>query len=279
MNNITFKVFIIGFFSLLLLKTAFAQTFNLQSIPTNKSNFSLRFIHPKMKTITDLSTFSGVYEFSLNIPVSSKLNFVSSIPYITANYELDYGFFKHKFDEGGAGNIFIGLQTNKEEINEKKSIVSFGLFLPSADENISLFGVYSDYCNFGKYFPNVLTLYFNYAYHNLKPNGFRFGIEVSPNILIPTKDTGMESELYLRYGISTGYKAQQFLFNLELLGIAIISEDIETFEDRFVHSLNFGSAWIVDNIVPKIFYKIYLKDEISEIIDGVLGIGISISTK
>ncbi len=278
MKKFRVRMSLIGLLSLFVLNIVSAQTFNLQSLPTERSQFGLRFLHPSIKSDMDVSTFSGLYEFSINIPINDKLNFVSIIPYISAKFEIDSDYYSYEFDESGAGNIFIGLQTNKEIGDDKRSVVSFGLFLPTADEDVSLFGIYSDYCSFPKYFPDALSLYFNYAYHNIKQNGLRFGMELGPTILIPTKDTGMDTEIYLHYGISTGFKAKQFLLNLELLGLAILTEDIDKLEDRFVHSINFGSAWIMGNVVPKVYYKLYLKEDISDIVDSVFGVGISIST-
>ena len=69
----------------------------------------------------------------------------------------------------------------------------------------------------------------------------------------------------------------RLLLNLELLGVAIVSEDVEDFGDRFINILDFGAQWEETIVTPKIYYKIYLRKEFREFIDGVLGIGVNIS--
>jgi len=278
MVNRIFKIIIIVLLFFCLINGLHAQTFNLQSLPSNKSKFNIRFLKPYFASDFESSTMSGVYELSFNIPISTEMNLISTIPYSSYNLEANFGLWKYKFKEHGFGNIFIGAQTNPEIIDNKNSIYSFGLFLPTAEEDVGNWSAFANYYEFHQFIPNSLTLYFNYAYHNINKNGFRYGFEIGPNILIPTKDDNAETEIYAHYGISSGYQANKLLLNLELIGIAIILEDIDNFDDRFIHLLNFGAAWTENIITPKIFYKIYLKEDFNDFVDGVLGIEISIST-
>ena len=66
---------------------------------------------------------------------------------------------------------------------------------------------------------------------------------------------------------------------MELIGLAIITEDVDDFNDRFLHTLVFGGQWNAGTIKPGLFYKIYLKDELSDLVDGVLGIKLDVCLK
>ena len=223
-----------------------------------------------------MSTFSGVYQLYLDIPVSSKLNIVGSIPLIVTSYSINYGFGEYNYSENGLGNVFLGIQTNPESIDNRKNIFTFGLYLPTASEKASFNGATADYYYIGKYIPNSLGIYFNYAFHKLNIEGFKYGFEIGPNLMIPTKGNGAETEFLAHYGITGGYQIKQLTLSLEFVGVVVISEDIQNFEDRFVNMLNIGAQWDGGIVKPMIYYKYYLREEIRHTIDGVLGIGVNV---
>jgi hypothetical protein len=253
-----------------------AQTLNLQTIPSDKKQFGFIFNKAFFSNNTNMSTLSGVYQLYVNIPVSSKLNIIGNIPYINTSYDIDYGFGRFSFSEHGFGNIFIGMQTRPNIMENQRSIFTFGLFLPTAAEQASANGLLADYYYFSKYIPNSIGVYFNYAYHHISAEGFNYGLELGPNLLIGTKSNS-ETELFAHYGASFGYQINKLLLNMEVIGIAIISEDVDNFGDRFVNMINIGAQWRETTVTPKIFYEIYLRDEIRHNVDGVLGIGVNVS--
>lgn len=272
MKHSIFKIFVTGIFFSVLINCVTAQTFLFQGIPREKTQFSLRFMRPNFKYGSDLSTLSGIYDLSVNIPINQKLNFVGSIPYQTFTFE-DYD------TENGVGNIYIGLQTKSGIKNNKKSIGSFGVFLPTAEDNFAVF--YSSFTNFidyHKYFSDLLTVYGNFAYFSNSSKGVYYGIELGPNIMIPTtKDYYGDTELFMHYGISVGFQDNNFTVLAELMGLASITTDEEKFEDRFIHVLDFGFTYTINRVTPGIFYKAYLKEDMSDVVEGVLGIKIDVS--
>ena len=156
------------------------------------------------------------------------------------------------------------------------SVGSFGLFLPTADEDIGFFGILTNYYDIHKYASDLLTIYGNYAYHNLLSQGVRFGLEIGPNLMIPTKGKG-DTELFIHYGLTAGFQGNKFAIFTELVGLVIITEDSDEFSDRFVHSIDLGATYISNSISPGVFYKLYLKENLSDIVKGVLGIKIDVS--
>lgn len=254
-----------------------AQTLNLQTIPSDKMQFGFKYDKAFYSSEYNWSTLSGVYQLNVNIPISSKLNIIGDIPYIVTNYEIDIGFFRSSYSQNGFGNIFIGLQTKPELITNKKSIITFGVYLPTASEEESGYGLTEDRYYFPKYFPNSFSLYFNYAYHQINTVGLNYGLELGPDLLIPIKGNNTNMGVFVHYGLILGYQINRILISSELVGFGILSEDVENFGDRFLNMVDIGAQWKDNNLIPRVFYKIYLKDTVRDYVDGVWGMGVIIS--
>jgi hypothetical protein len=52
---------------------------------------------------------------------------------------------------------------------------------------------------------------------------------------------------------------------------------VNDFGDRFEYSINFGASYVSESVSPGIFYKLYLKEDLSDWVDGVLGINIEVT--
>ena len=277
MGNIFLKINLFYLLMFTTLNVISAQTIDLQTIPNDKIQFGINFNKAFYASHTEMSALSGVYQLYVNIPVSSKLNIICDIPYLNTSYDINYGFSQFSYTQNGFGNIFVGFQTKPKIPDNRRSIFTLGLFLPTAAEQASVNGVLADYYNFSKYLPNTFGFYFNYAYHHINTEGFNYGLELGPNLLIPTKSNNSETEFFAHYGIIAGYQINKLLLNLEIVGIVVISQDIDNFGDRFINMLNIGAQWKGAIVTPKVFYKIYLRNEIRHNVDGVLGIGVNIS--
>ncbi len=253
-----------------------AQTVNYQIMPSDKIQLGFNFDKTFYSENMQISALSGVYQLYFNFPVSSKLNLNIDVPFSYLKSEYNTGYGVYNYDRKGIGNIFIGLQSNPIAVDNRRSIISFGVFLPTGDEQAAQ-GLYANYYDLQKYVPNTLGLYFNYAYCKIDNEGFNYGLEVGPNVLIPTKGKGAASQLFFHYGLRAGYQVSKLLLDAQLLGIFIVSGDANVFSDRFIHLLNFGAEWKESTVTPRIYYRIYLKEEMSKVINGVLGIGVSVS--
>ncbi len=265
------KLVMAGIFVLFLAVIVSAQSFILQDPPVDKTRFSFQYLRPDFKGDDSLSFFSGAYDLTVSIPVGSQLNIVGALPFATLGVEDE--------TESGIGNIYLGLRHRLKSTAEKGLSLSLGVFLPTMPEDkwsVFLMGVYSNYYEFQKYMPNVLTVYGNVAYHHIKSEGLMLGMEIGPKLAIPTKDSEGDTELFLHYGLSAGFRTGGVAFKAELAGIGIITEEADNFGDRFVHMLAFGVQWVRGSIRPGIFYKIYLKEELRDIVSGVIGIKLDV---
>jgi len=259
----------IVFLIVLILKTNYmsAQTFLFQNLPKEKSQISLRYMRPFYENGADLSFFSGIYDLSVNAPLSESYNFIGSIPFLTFNSEATEA-------KNGVGSIFLGLQTHWGFKNNGGSVVTFGIFTPTASEDTDFLGLIVDYNNFHKYLSELLTIYGNYAYHTVLSEGVKLGVEMGPNIMITTKRNS-DIEFNLHYGLTAGYQAENIAIITELVGLLIINGGAGDF-GRFTHSIDFGAVYFSNSIEPGVFYKLYLDEKLSDAITGVLGLQVNV---
>ncbi len=251
--------------------SAATQTFMLKSIPKETSQFGLRYLRPNFKYDSDLSTFSGIYDVMINLPINERWSIDASLPYTR------FAFGDEGESESYIGNIYAGLQ----HINRKgggSAIASFGAYLSTAeaDRGHILFGVFTNYEDMFKYYPDVWTFTANFAWFKTSEGGARLGLQFGPDLMVLTGD-GSDSEFLVHYGATAGYEGKRFLAAVELIGLMMLTQETNDFGDRFAHSINFGASYLSRHFAPGIFYKIYLKDELSDVIDGVLGINLVVT--
>ena len=145
MKNLFFKSVLALVFVAILCNYASAQHLLLQSQPQDKPQFSLRYLHPNFESDVHLSTLSGIYNLSANIPISSNLNIVASLPYSTYTDEDE--------SDDDFGNLYVGLQMHQLSSSTNKSVYSVGVYLPTASDDTfaNFVSMFANYHQFQKY--------------------------------------------------------------------------------------------------------------------------------
>jgi hypothetical protein len=269
----------INFFILYLISSAgFGQTFNLQSIPKDVPQLSFTFEKPYFgQDNIEEELLNGVFQLSANFSVGEKVNIIVSIPFVKVDYQRDSYYAESRYySEAGFGNLFVGMQLNPPKGINNHSIISFGVYLPTAQEAAARHALFNNYYNLESYYYKTLGLYFNYAYHRSFQSGFNYGFEIGPNVLIPAEERYGGNELFLHFGGRVGYKVNDVTASIEYLGMMIVSSGIDSFYDRIIQQLNVGANWNAGIFSPKIYYRLYLREIFSEFIDGVLGVGVDV---
>ena len=252
--------------------SAAAQTFMFKSIPGENPKIGLRYLRPSFDSDPDMSIFSGIYDLRMNLPINDRWSLDASFPYT------HYSIGEDSESENFIGNIYAGMQY----LNKKggtSHTVSFGVFIPTAEDDLGnlFFGAFTNYEEIFKYYPDAWTLYGNYSCINVSSGGLRLGLEIGPDLLIETGDGDNDTEFFMHYGLTAGYRGERFAALTELIGLGMFTGDADEFSDRFMHSIDFGVSYISPRFMPGIFYKIYLKDDFSDIVDGVLGINLEVT--
>jgi len=263
----------------LLADSSNAQTLDMQSIPANKVQIGLNYDKGFYSDRYDFSTSSGIIGLSLNIPVSSKFNLISYIPFINSSYKINNYFGPALRHERGLGNIFIGLQSNRMPVNNNRSIVTFGVYLPTVWEDAGYLGSFANYYYSQQFSQNMVGVYFNYAYHKIVDEGFSLGLELGPNFYISTDRRYRRTGLTIHYGLGIGYSFNNISFRGEFIGLGLLTGSPNSFGDMFSHLLDVGAQWNGEVVRPKLFYRIFLLDKFENFINGSLGVGVSVLLK
>ena len=242
-----------------------AETFLCEDQHTGKGRCSLRYMRPGFSGERDVSTLSGIYDLGVSVSARPDLFVVSSIPYIVANYS-------RGSERSGIGNVYLGIRHCRGENHRTNSMESIGLFLPTVGTNtLNWFGYLTNFQQQHKYLSKTLTLSGTYAHRRSWPNGGLFGFQIGPDLWIPTERGQRDGEILLHYGLDGGFRANHLTVMLEVVGLALITEDWDDLGDLVKHAVVVGVQRTGGRFRPGMFLQFYLEDDLRDSVDGVLG--------
>jgi|GEM_PF-1949063 len=237
------------------------QSLMMQEFPKSWSGFSIKYIRPDYDSY-EVSSFSGIYDMKINMPLSRKLNLVTSLPLISYNPKTEKNYF-YGSSGNALGNWFLGLQTKPDYNSQSYYSVLFGVYMPIAqNQNLAqlYFAQNTNYHEYYAYMTDMLTLYANYERRFLLDDGLSWAFEVGPQIHIPTKNNSNNGQLNAHYGLSGTVEFSGFNITTEFAGLVNFSSDYSKFdwENRFLHYFNVGFGYNSYVIAPTFFYGIPL---------------------
>lgn len=228
-------------------------------------------------TPSELSSFSGAYEFETTIPVTGNLYVNFQIPFV--GYTVKSRWNKET-SESSVGNVYLGIQTKHTTSDIHTNYVSGGLYLPTASEKDggpTLLGAYADYPSLPKYIINTLSVYGNFATQWNFPSGAGLMLDLGPTILIPTGDQNYrDTEILLHYGITGKYSYNSFFGSAEFNGAYILTESDLKFADRFLDVFSLGAGWRGSYVTPSLFYQWNMEKQMSNLVTGSFGVKLEV---
>lgn len=272
----------------LLVALLFGQNANQYVLFTEKDDFKFDFTYTSisLKSFPEQALYTGSYNLRLDSRVSETVSFFSEVPFFLSSLEIP-NFFDggtEDVDHEAFGNIVLGTRFLLSDNIGKKSLLELSVGLPTAkdfdfDDFYPLYfflALYSDVLNQDKYQPNAMAIKANYIY-NQKEISSNWLYSVGLRYLTNVEYSYVESELLLDYGTEYVYSSDMNPIDIgaRLKGMMILTEDLEDFGDRFVHSFEpivgfrFGQSKLAFE------YRLYLKDEFDEIVDSILNINFS----
>jgi len=248
----------------------YSQTFIMQKHPDNEVTTGLRYLRPRygVDYPANLSTLAGDYEVYLNFPLSERINVLTSLP-------LTIKTSNGKEVESGPGNLYLGLEMRSESVSSLRSTFSFGVFLPTTSERITratFIGLFANLYEPQKSLPNTLTLYANYGLQKFQSGKLFWGLELGPQLFIPTAGNGQTVELFSHYGLSGGFHSKKFAVWGELLGLVSITSDFLNFGQRVNHSFLLGGQLITKKFKPGVFLQVPIDGEPANVVDFIFGL-------
>jgi hypothetical protein len=239
-----------------------AQNFLSQRVPTEgNSSLGLRYFRYLPPSGNDLqqSFINGVYDLNATIHLNDGWILGGSIPVIY--------FGSGDMNESGLGNI--ELKGAKLFGLEQNSMVTLSIYLPTApnDSEAPFYGIITNLYELAKYSPDLLTFRVNYAYEVTNVDNLIAGIELGPQVLVPSNSESIlfepETEVIINYNLKLGYKIQDFALFGELGSWTIATEE-GGFGDNSIHQFSVGLQLINTPIQPGIFWSNIIDEEFSE---------------
>lgn len=252
-----------------------SQNLYVHPLPQETIRMDAKYLRPyfTQDASVEMKTMSGLYDFFVNMPMVKNFNLYVDIPIILQAYD-------DQTHGSGIGNIYLGLHSRPDSLDNIYNSISFGVCLPTIKSNpsaLSFLGVYASFQEPQKAMNNILTLYANYVYLIGEHHRKYFGFEIGPQFCISTKPSAGSIDLYSHYGISAGYAVSKIIFTSEILGLVDLSSSYDTFSERFDHSLALAASFEISDWRPTLFYQIVIDDQASQIVNGILGINLSLN--
>ncbi len=277
-----------AFFSLLTIlyllsgcNVLYAQSFFIKQI-NNPADITLelRFIKTFVKNDNISGTFDGNYDLSVNIPLSNNFLLYAGIP-ITQTKAFKYSLLpiiNEQYYENKTifGNFYAGADYYGNSSPGHDVVISALVYFPTRPDlqssyiNNYLFDLYSPQ----KQYYGILTLSANMI-HRWNREGFTYGLEIGPDLQIPTTGKSKRPEITLHYGFHGGFTGKDIAVSAEFGGLFYLSSNVKSFTDRFLNSIAIGATWKTYSVRPTMYYQLPIKEYYTKLIDGMLGIKIS----
>jgi len=279
-----------------------AQSSQLFTPADSVAKIELRYLHPFYKSIEKQGLLSGCYDITISYPINPKWNIQASIPLLFAKYEYqDIGYYDPRYSYGGGygggygygygfnydpdiisikddavGNIMIGVQSNRYFKNNKTFSFDLQLFLPTAakDGNDALeYATFANASEFQKYLGDITSITANGTFASNPSSGWFYALSGGLMYLMGGADSGIDDDLCMRYMLGGGYKVKSLAFGIDYQGLINLTNDsFDDFRDRMFDVVNIGAHYSFGNFQPSLFYSVYTRDDLSDIVSGTLGI-------
>ncbi|MCP5106530.1 MAG: hypothetical protein GY950_24310 [bacterium] len=271
-----------GILFLLLPLTVTAQAFMLEDWPTEKLRVTLKYLHPNVADLSnrpylsylnDLTFYSGVYDLSINLPISGnrRWNFEASMPLLVNNMKTEPIYWHQR--EIMIGELYLGLQYKLKSTPKKGTTISAGLYMGTTPDNNHYtydMALNTNFVGFPKYQGDrILTT--NIASY-LAMGRFRIGWQAGLASFVSADNGYMDPILYIHYGFFGSYRFSFVTLRAELAGFTVIAGE----KDHLNMSPNTNSVAVGANfgkgrIRPGIFYKRCLVEKYRREVKDVLG--------
>jgi hypothetical protein len=263
------------FFLFVISTSVLSQNLYVHPLPQETIRIDAKYLRPyfTQDASVEMKSMSGLYDFFVNMPMIKNFNLYADIPIIIQAYD-------DQSHGSGIGDIYVGLHSRPDSLDNIYTSTSFGIFLPtikSYPSALNFLGVYASFQEPQKAMNNILTLYANYVYLIGEHHRKYIGFEIGPQFYIPTKPSAGSIDLYSHYGISAGYAVSKIIITSEFLGLADLTNSYATFSQRFDHSLALAVSFEISDWCPTLFYQIVIDDQASQIVNGILGVNVSLN--
>lgn len=220
------------------------------------------------------------------------LTFMTSATLISAQYQVapaiavaarlpvtHMGFSEETIGESSTsiGNVYLGARYARPMSNSQ---IDFGLYLPTSGDD-GLFGsnwvgYTADFDRVEAYMMDTFGIQGMYSHAATVQDAFRVEGTVGPSFLIYTSDVSDKTDLLAHYGVRGWYDARPVSIGAGFSGTAMLTAENANFGERTIHQ---GALYVAGNagsIRPHAFFRLPIDEDLSETVNYVFGVGLSV---
>ena len=246
--------------------------------PDAPLTFSYRFQHPHFSGSTSANFLTGFHEFAFAAQVSRASALSLALPFVKA------GLADYPESESGLtlGNVELALHAGGELAGRNQS-VAVGLILPTAADDLNYtemaLGIFSHPFAIQTFVPDVLAVFARYGQRIPATAESFVRLEVGPELYLPTGDSNDSASLWLRYGLGVGVEAGVIGASVEFAGYWQTDSDGEGFNEASAHVLAAGVQYAGSTLRPALYYELSTDDIFDDLLDGVIGVRLTLVTR
>lgn len=273
MKTLSFWLSLIMVFALFSVATA--QSIWLE--PQPKPGFTFEFDKPDFDDPggfyddgPSYSFFTAVYTLSSRVRISPTMLGVVELPIGHYNYDAGY----YDISETDVGNPYLGIITDPRQPGS----LELGVRLPVVDAgSIGVAtGLSGDIERWEAYFAKMASLVGHYSYRTPTSNNFFMRLRIGSSLMFDTSGDREDSmEAYAMVSAQGWYDSLPLKLGTGIFSRAILTEEVDDLGERTIWDFGITVLYQANNWQPGMSIRLPLDDDLSSMIDSVIGLNIT----
>ena len=201
--------------------------------------------------------------------IGEKVSFVAELP--LAHYGPGGSLQRISGSETTLGNIYVGLEGRRAG-----AFGEAGVRLPTSDEHRGdalIVGIFSDLGRWEAFLPNAFVFSAWSNYRSPQETGLGGRIRVGSSIWVPTE--GEDVDVLLHYTGQLFFRDPVGELSAGFTGRLVVTEAGDLGK-RTLHELGFSGSLTRGNVKPALHFKVPLDDDLSSVLDFVMGLSLAV---
>ena len=234
---------------------------------------SIELLKPRLDGGGTTLASSAVF-FAGRFPIGQGISVAAELPLSHFGYESSFASESHT----AVGNPYVGLRMRSSSSPWQ---AAFGVRLPLAsDENPGLItGLNADFDRFEAFTPELSAIQFDVNYLFEHPSGFSTSVRAAPSIMIPARESGGDTELFIAYSAMGWQRHGRVRAGAGMSGRLLASQPGLSIEERSVHQLGLSVIGTFGSVQPGLHFRLPVDEEFSRFVDYVIGMNVAVLLK
>lgn len=250
-----------------------AQPIWLAQSPTDGNSLAVEFIKPNFEGEDNLTFLTSVWFFSGRFAIGESITLVGELPLVYAKPDVDGAD-----SETIIGNPYGGIEVRRAGSN---FFGELGVRLPVTPDDkflAPLIGFYGDVDRLEAFIPDLFGIIGRVNYQSISPSNIIVRLRVGPTILTNSDDFFEDdTEVLVDYNAQVGYSGQSIIIVGGFTGRYIATQDEGDFGEKTIHQLGASAGLKGGTVSPGVHFRLPLDEDLTELLDFVFGLNLTIN--